>query len=108
MYLCVYIYIYIYIYIYNVNLVCIIKSLIMFQAVKCHNTINAEHVFIKDEIVFNSAYISPLKTYLHIFWKKAWTSLSFFDIFHFSKYLFNTGNNTKDKTHDKNKFCCED
>ena len=69
--------------------------------IKCHNSINVERTFIKDEIVFYSAYINSLETRLHTFWQNAWSSLGFFDIFCFSKYLSNTGNNTKDKTLDK-------
>ena len=71
--------------------------------IECRNAINVERASIKDEIVLYSAYIISLKTCLHTFWKKAWTSFSFFDIFRFSKYLSYTGNNTKDKTLDKNK-----
>ena len=71
--------------------------------IKCRNAFKVERVFIKDEIVFYFGYITSLKTRLHTFWKKVWTSLSFFDISRFSKYKSNSGNNTKDKTLDKNK-----
>ena len=71
--------------------------------IKCRNAINFERAFINDEIAFYSMYITFLRTCLHTLWKKAWTSLSFFDIFYFSKYLSNTGNNTKIRTPDKNK-----
>ena len=71
--------------------------------IKCRNTINIERALIKDKIVFYPEYITSLTTCLHTFWKKAWTSLSFFDIFCFSKHLSNTGNNTKNKTLEKNK-----
>ena len=55
--------------------------------IKCRKAINVECAFVKDEIVFYSEYITSLKTCLQTFWKKAWTSISFFDIFRFSKYL---------------------
>ena len=67
------------------------------KKIKCRNTINVLHAFLKDEISFFSDSIESFKARLYLNWMKSWSSLSFFDLLRFSKYLLNNSSRLKSK-----------
>ena len=67
------------------------------KKIKCRNTINVLRAFLKDEISFFFDSIESVKARLYFNWKMCWSSLSFFDLLRFSKYLTNNSSRLKSK-----------
>ena len=66
------------------------------KKIKCHNSTNVLHAFLKDKISFFLDSIESVKSRLYHKWKTCWSSHSFFNLLHFSKYL--TNNSARLKT----------
>ena len=67
------------------------------RKIKCRNSTNVLRVFLKDEISFFLDWIESVKSRLYYNWKTCWSSLSFFDLLRFSKYLTNNSARLKSK-----------
>ena len=67
--------------------------------IKFSNTNNILRAFLKDEISFLSDWIESFKSHLYLQWKMSWSwsSLSFFDLLRFCKYLSNNSFRSKIK-----------
>ena len=65
--------------------------------IKCRSTNNVLRAFLKDEISLLSDSLESFKSRLYLQWKKFWSSLSFFDLLRFSKYLSNNSFRLKSK-----------
>ena len=57
--------------------------------IKYHNFTNVLRAFLKDEISYFMDSIESVKSCLYVKWRSCWSSLSFFDLFRFLKYLTN-------------------
>ena len=67
------------------------------REIKCHNSTNVLRAFLKGEISFFLDSMESVKSRLYDKGKICWSSLSFFDLFRFYKYLTNNFSQLKSK-----------
>ena len=66
------------------------------RKIKCRNSTNVLRAFLKDEISYFMDSIESVKSHLYK-WRSCWSSLSFFHLLRFSKYLTNNSAQLKSK-----------